>query len=254
MNIISLGWGTQSFTLAAMVALGELEPVYAAVHSDTGHEMSGTYDFAKRWTPWLEDRGVKVVTVQAEDNSVVSKYDFVQIPAFSKDGKKLTQMKRQCTSEWKIFPLRRWVKAQRKFVPEIRRKELVDLWIGITTDEAARMKPSGLQYITHKWPLVDMGFSRNDCISWLEERGLEIPPRSSCTFCPFHSTEEWRNVLENPIDLENAIMVDELIRDKKPPEQMFVHPSRTPLSLVGLDESREQLRLWDEECSGVCGI
>ena len=33
MKIISLGWGVQSFTLAAMVALGELEPVDFAIHA-----------------------------------------------------------------------------------------------------------------------------------------------------------------------------------------------------------------------------
>ena len=31
MKVISLGWGVQSFTLAAMVALGELEPVDYAI-------------------------------------------------------------------------------------------------------------------------------------------------------------------------------------------------------------------------------
>jgi hypothetical protein len=31
---ISLGWGVQSFTLAAMVALGELPPVDVAIHAD----------------------------------------------------------------------------------------------------------------------------------------------------------------------------------------------------------------------------
>ena len=38
MRVISLGWGVQSFTLAAMVALGELEPIDAAIHADTTHD------------------------------------------------------------------------------------------------------------------------------------------------------------------------------------------------------------------------
>ena len=46
MKTISLGWGVQSFTLAAMVALGDLEPVDVAIHADTTHEASGTYAFA----------------------------------------------------------------------------------------------------------------------------------------------------------------------------------------------------------------
>ena len=32
MRVISLGWGVQSFTLAAMAALGDIPPVDAAIH------------------------------------------------------------------------------------------------------------------------------------------------------------------------------------------------------------------------------
>ena len=63
MKALSLGWGVQSFTLAAMVALGDLEPVDVAIHADTTHESKLTYEFAARWTPWLEEHGVRVVTV-----------------------------------------------------------------------------------------------------------------------------------------------------------------------------------------------
>ena len=63
LKVISLGWGVQSWVLAAMSALGELPKVDYAIHSDTQWEYEGTYKFAKEWTPWLEERGVKVATV-----------------------------------------------------------------------------------------------------------------------------------------------------------------------------------------------
>lgn len=37
LKVLSLGWGVQSWTLAAMVALKELPPVDYAVHADTRH-------------------------------------------------------------------------------------------------------------------------------------------------------------------------------------------------------------------------
>jgi hypothetical protein len=40
LKVLSLGWGIQSFTLAAMVALGELDPLSFAIHADTTHETS----------------------------------------------------------------------------------------------------------------------------------------------------------------------------------------------------------------------
>ena len=48
LTYLSLGWGVQSFTLAAMAALGELPPIDLAIHADTGHEAQGTYDHARK--------------------------------------------------------------------------------------------------------------------------------------------------------------------------------------------------------------
>ena len=59
LRVLSLGWGVQSWTLAAMIALKELPLVDYAVHADTTHEHEGTYAHAAKWTPWLEERGVR---------------------------------------------------------------------------------------------------------------------------------------------------------------------------------------------------
>ena len=87
LKVISLGWRVQSWTLAAMVALEELPPVDYAVHSDTTHEAAGTYAHAAKWTPWLEERGVKVVTVTANRPDVVREdwSNSVLIPGFTTD-------------------------------------------------------------------------------------------------------------------------------------------------------------------------
>ncbi len=97
MKILNLGWGIQSFTLAAMVALEELEPIDAAIHADTTHERSATYQFAAKWTPWLEARGIKVVTVRDADHNIVNPSGMVVIPArtSSDAGGLLTRM---CTA------------------------------------------------------------------------------------------------------------------------------------------------------------
>jgi hypothetical protein len=258
-KIISLGWGVQSFTLAAMAALGKLEPVDAAIHADTTHEMSGTYKFAKKLTPWLEERGVRVVTVGDPEQAKTVTTFKTDIPAFTEsieDGV-YGQLRRQCTSRWKIMPIRRWIRE------ELERRELkktpglVEQWIGISLDEATRMKPADVKYITHRWPLIEMRMTRHDCKLWLEAHGLEVPPRSSCTFCPFHNQEAWRDMkMNHKKDWQEAIEVDYKIRKARPPYDLFVHPARIPLEEVDLrnQEDRGQLSLWDEECDGVCGV
>lgn len=252
MKILSLGWGIQSFTLAAMSALGELEPVDAVIHADTTHESRLTYEFADRWRFWLEERGINVVTVKNTKKVITeiadSANNAVHIPAYANNDNK-GQMQRHCTSDWKIANIRRWLQANRS-------GEQVEQWLGISLDEFQRMKPSDVKYITTRWPLIEKKMTRADCVKWLETHGLEVPPKSACTFCPYHNTAEWRRIKNTPEDWTEAVAVDNAIRKARPPYDLFVHPSRKPLEEVDLrtDEEKGQLSLWDAECSGFCGV
>jgi hypothetical protein len=255
-KVISLGWGVQSFTLTAMVALGELEPIDAAVHSDTTHERSETYAFAERWTPWLVENGIKVMTVRDKNPRITTNRveGEIFIPTFTNTpGSRGGQLRRQCTQRWKIMPIRRWLQANRNGKP-------VEQWIGISLDEFKRMKDSDVKYITHRWPLIERKMTRKDCMAWLQLHDLEVPPKSSCVFCPYHNMAGWRDLKASGNgDWQKAVEVDEAIRKVRPPYDLFVHPSRVPLSEVDLRTPQEkgQLELWanwDEECEGVCGV
>lgn len=247
MKIISLGWGVQSFTLAAMSALGELEPVDYAIHADTTHDHTTTYEFAERWTPWLEGYGVKVVTVKASSTTLTNKRGGIMVPAFNADG---GVANRQCTGDWKINPMRRHIQS-------IRNGRQVEQWLGISLDEFQRMRQSNVKYIVNRYPLIEKRMTRNTCKIWLEKHGLEIPPRSSCIFCPFQSRSQWRDMRDNaPKDWEKAVEADHFYRDKFPPSDLFVNVQRKPLDECDLDNEMDhgQLPLWDMECSGVCGV
>jgi hypothetical protein len=118
------------------------------------------------------------------------------------------------------------------------------------------MKNSNVKYITHRWPLIDLRMTRSDCEKWLKNNSIEIPPKSSCTFCPYHSTKEWRRIQHTPKDWEEALAADSEIRKAYPPYDLFLHPSRKPLEEVDFRTAEEkgQLSLWDNECTGMCGI
>jgi len=249
MKIISLGWGVQSMTLAVMAALGDIEPIDYAIHSDTTHERTDTYIYAEKYTKWLEDRGVKVVTVKAKHANIFNDYGFISIPAYTEtaDGGRI---KRQCTSDWKIAPVR-------KFIRENRNKQPVEQWLGISLDEVQRMKPADVKYITNRYPLIERKMSRWDCKLYLEHNGIEIPPRSACVFCPFHSRSEWRDIRDNaPEDWNKAVEIDHAIRKARPPYDLFVNVQRKPLEECDLDNEidKGQLSLWDNECTGLCGV
>lgn len=251
MRVISLGWGVQSFTLAAMAALGDIKPVDAAIHADTTHERSATYAFAAKWTPWLEARGVRVVTVSNPQPPMELMGFKTDIPAYtmSDNGNGLGQLKRQCTGDWKIVAIRRWLQANRNGQP-------VTQLLGISLDEWHRAKDSDVKYITNEYPLLDMKMTRNDCKNYLERHGLEVPGKSACVFCPYHNKRAWQDMKrENGDDWRKAVEVDEAIRKVRPPYDLFVHSARVPLVDVDLStpEDHGQLRLLNDECdSGYC--
>ena len=253
-DILSLGWGVQSFTLAAMAALGQQPRVEMAIHADTGHEYTVTYQFAEKWTPWLQGHGVRVITVSAENTDIVKNDNETPIPAFTiaPTGKQ-GQLRRQCTDRWKIRPMRKYIRQ----ITDHRRDVHVNQWLGISLDEIVRAKDSDVKWITNKFPLLDLKMTRMDCVNWLTNNGLDVPPPSSRIFCPYHDNQSWTDLkTQHKLDYASAVAADRKIRDTRPPYPLFVHPSRKPLDqmLVAGDFGAEQLRLWDNECSGVCGV
>jgi hypothetical protein len=261
LRVISLGWGVQSWTLAAMAALGEIEPVDFAIHSDTMHEASGTYAHAAKWTPWLEEHGVKVVTVQPKESNIIVEAGRggVMIPAFTRDEKgHQGQSRRQCTNLWKIQPIRKYL---RTVLPARPKAGAVQMITGISWDEALRMRDSDVRYITHDYPLVDRRIRRTDCTTWLTAHDLDVPPKSSCVFCPYHNRVAWQELKRvGGDDWDHAVEIDNMIREKRSLVGIdsYVHPFRKPLAeaiSIPEDVGAKQLMLGDGDptCdSGFC--
>ncbi len=255
MRVISLGWGVQSWTLSAMAALGEIE-ADVAIHADTRFEKTATYAFAAQWTPWLEAHGLRVVTVQGDP--FVAKAGKTHIPAYTTTAKG-GQLRRQCTNHWKIEPIRRWVSDELKRQGLTKRPGIVESIQGISLDEWQRMKDADVKYIIHRYPLVDMKMTRNDCVTWLAAHDLPVPPKSSCVFCPFQSLNTWRELKRNGgQDWATAVEIDLQIRDVAPPA-LFVHPARKPLTeavMIPEDSGLSQATLFDGDgCeSGYCFV
>lgn len=150
----------------------------------------------------------------------------------------------------------------RRYLQQHRYGRQVELWLGITTDEFQRAKDSDVGYITHRFPLLELGMSRADCLAWLAAHNLPSPGKSSCVFCPFLNRRAWQEMKrEDGADWQHAVAVDMAIRDVRPPGQLFVHPKRLPLPdavTIPEDTGYSQLAILasddaDAECdSGHC--
>ena len=273
LNIISLGAGVQSSTMALMAAHGEIKPMPdCAIFADTGAEPKKVYD----WLNWLETRlPFRVHRVQAGNlrDEIIgatqgkNRMD-ARPPFFTLSGGMLN---RQCTQDFKLLPIQRKVgelighKPGSRWPTEI----CVEQWIGISTDESQRMKPSRLPCVKHRWPLIEAGMSRADCIKWLSESGwqgesgFDAPPKSACTFCPYHDNAMWRDMKANdPESFADACRIDAAIRPgmagpRRPNgEKWFVHRSRKPLAEVDFRTAEEagQMSMFGNECEGLCGV
>lgn len=266
MNIISLGAGVQSSTMALMAAHGEITPMPdAAIFADTQAEPKAVYE----WLDWLEKQlpfPVYRVTAGSLADAIgkqrpFGKWKMMPIPAFiaGKDGKG-APANRSCTRDFKIDPIVKQVRAlcglTRKRAPKA---PIVSQWIGISTDEAGRMKPSRQAWIEHRWPLIEAGMSREGCLKWMKAHGYPMPGKSSCVFCPYHSDAEWQRTKANPSEWAQAVEIDKRVRDLwrgRVPSGIYLHHSLMPLDQVDFstDEDRGQLNMFNNECEGMCGV
>ena len=264
-DIISLGAGVQSSTLLMMADRGEIKidgqvviPKYA-IMSDTGNEPQQVYE----WLKYLQSKvkNIEIIVTNngniTEDilNGVKNNERFASVPFFTKakDGRKGI-LWRQCTGEYKINAVRKEIRRLLGYGPREKVKDTVRLWMGISTDEIQRVKPSNVQYIQNVFPLIDYELSRLDCLRWFEKNDMPLPPKSSCIICPYHSNEFWKEMKKNDQESWNmAVEFDKKIRRlPKVDGDVYLHRQCVPLDQAAL--GIEQISMFDEECEGMCGL
>jgi hypothetical protein len=81
------------------------------------------------------------------------------------------------------------------------------MWIGISADESAkRCKPSQEVWVTIRYPLRELGLTREDCARWLWSRYQIVVPKSACIACPFHDDVYWRELqLHSPDEFKDVV-------------------------------------------------
>ena len=262
-----------------MSHLGVLPRLDLAIFADTGWEPATVYAHLE----WLRrESSIPIVTVSNGRNLHNDVRNWEQqegqrkmvIPVFTlnEDGTHGMVQHRQCTDKYKIVPIRKYIREQVIGLNPGQRgpsMPVVEQWLGISADEATRMRESRDRYIRLAYPLVDMNMSRSDCLAWFSERypGISLP-RSACSGCPFRSDKEWLEVRNtNPDDFEAAAVTDDKIRRDaveigfkgKP----FLHSRRKPLR-ESVDEYEAELKAnpmlpglesgSENDCSGVCFV
>lgn len=269
MRILSLGAGVQSSALLLMAKYGDIEPIDCAIFADTGSEPKKVYDWLKilqreSHVPiHIVKRGrlfddAQIIKLSKKTNRL---YILGLVPAFilKPDGKK-GLLSRKCTSDYKIIPIQKKIRELLGIKRIGKNAPQADLLIGISIDEAHRVKPSRVRFIKNIHPLVDMGINRNQCKEYVIKKiGLE-PPRSSCTFCPFHGDDEWRAIYGTP-DFEEAVLFEKRLQSGALKQQAllgkpFLHPTCVDIDKINFTDTKShaQLEMFGNECEGLCGV
>jgi len=190
-HVFSCGGGVQSTACIVLAAQGVI-PYRTFIFANVGDnaEDPRTIQYVQDvLRPYAAQHGIEWVDIQRQrrDGTPVDLFDelhrpvrSVDIPVRMANG---SPGNRNCTVYFKIKPIARWIK---------RNAPGCTLGKGISTDEPHRATPSreGDGYIS-AYPLIELGISRQDCLRIVADAGLPQPPKSSCWFCPYRTTDSW---------------------------------------------------------------
>jgi hypothetical protein len=248
---------------------GLLPKINHAIFADTGWEPQEVYDHLSRLKEFSP------IPIHVVSNGDIREYESVAgrnrscMPTFvqSPNGNWSTPKLRKCTSDFKVYPIEQFIRREilglrhRQRAPK---SPVIEQWYGISVDEAQRMKTSREPWKIHEYPLcghpydyLQKTMSRKACLEWLQWNWPYPVPRSSCLGCPFHSDHEWRQIKANLAYWADVVEFDKAIRHSGGMRgQVFLHRSLKPLDEVDLStaEDNGQLNLFNNDCTGICGV
>jgi hypothetical protein len=268
LTYLSLGAGVQSTALYVLSTLGKTPPADVAIFADTQDEPAYVYEHLERLKAWGVGHGgppIETVTAGCLSADTLARTSpvILPLPVYVRgDGATGAPIRRTCTYYYKIKPIRLHCK-RRLGIPDgtsATRDTRVIAQLGISRDEATRMKPSDRQWITNTWPLIDAMLSRADCLSELARLApdLPLPQRSACVYCPYHSAGDWRQYRDQyPEEWDRAVAFERALQAQTwdslsaPP---YLSRWCVPLDQAPIDGDPRQRGLWDEDCAGICGV
>ena len=264
-TVLSLGAGTQSSALLLALDRGEITAPkpQVAIFADTGAEPQFVYD----WLDHLK-ANVSIPVLIASNGNMIEDYEdasrrFAAIPFFIKNADGTQGIgRRQCTAEYKIDAVRKKLRTLLGYKPRQRMKHQIKMYLGISVDEIQRMKESRDKWQENMFPLIENGWDRHECISYIQTLGLGNPPKSACYICPYRSNESWKQLkrvepeaFQKAVEFERLIQKRELERGKYDGVP-FIHRSMVPLDQIDFERLSPDSPLFgfDNECDGLCGI
>jgi len=269
LEVLSLGAGVQSTTVALMAANGDLGFMpHCAVFADTQWEPKEVYAQFARLETLLPFPIYRVTSGNLRqdvlDTIHTKKRSLISLPFYVRDFRgEPGRMRRECTRNYKIAPIQHKIRQLLGLAKGQRSQKRVRQWIGISTDEAHRQRDGRVSWIDNWYPLIERGMSRDDCLRWLREHDHPRPRKSACIGCPFHTNHVWARMKRDyPKEWADAVEFDANLRangNRIPGTtgECYLHRRMLPLpeAIAREDDPNQgEFTFMDEECEGMCGL
>lgn len=195
-HVVGLSGGKDSTALA--LRLAELEPRdYEYICNETGNELPAMQE---HWSRLEQLLGKPIKRVRYQHDLIGTIRQVMMLPS--------------------VFG--RWCTRMLKIEPTIKYFESLPpgsiLYVGLRADEEERKGLYG-EDITVRFPMREWGWNESDVWQYLDSKGVCIPKRTDCAWCPFQRLGEWRDLyFEHPEIYSEGILL----------EDEFGHTFRSP--------------------------
>lgn len=277
-HILNLGAGVQSTTVYLLNMEGKINPkIDLAIFADTQDEPKAVYQHLE-WLQSLNDIPIIIASLGSLGNDLKngrlpSRKSASSLPLFTKakDGT-FGILRRQCTSDYKINVIHKAMREQvlgLKYRQRWPKKINLVQYFGISSDEARRSINSAksaknFHNSQARFPLLEINWTRANCMKYLQEKVPHTVPRSACVYCPYHSDTEWYRIkTEDPESWQRVLEVDSIIRDKTAvlnkhmKSELFLHKECKPINEIDFIELMKKDKSgpkFTQECEGMCGL
>ena len=199
-HVASFSGGKDS-TAMVLLLLEKKYPLDEVLFCDTTVEFPAMYRHIDRIRPIIEGHGVKFTTLRGKKSfeEYMLRHVYTSRKGVTKQGYTWPDMgARWCTRALKIRPIDNYLKTLPKNTLQ---------YIGLASDESARLQRKNNQNQNHRHPLVVWGMTEADCLDYCYMRGYDWEglydhfARASCFLCPFQRLDALRALRRHYPDL-----------------------------------------------------
>lgn len=202
----SFGRGVNSTAMLIRIGLERIDELQPSLilSADPGGEWPESYAHEIEMSAWLVAHGMPPI-IRVQDDRRTLEEECLEnhtLPSI------VTGM-RSCSDKYKIRPQNRYVAAWQPAIDAWANGHKVTKLVGYDAGEPWRAKDYDSKRYKVRYPLIEWGWDRRDCVKAIEAAGLAVPRKSSCWYCPEMSEWEILDLRDEHPELLNRALAME---------------------------------------------